>query len=446
MSVRGIKVWIMTAVCTGLVGLVAGDAHAFCGKVFNKNSCDPCATPCPTACADPCASTCGKGGLKGWFAGLGNRFGSSNNCCPAPCSPCGPGGPCGPAAGVPAPAPAPTTQKIKVTECVPTWVEEEVTVMKPVKKMETYTAHRWECVPQTITCQVTVNKMITETVTENRCVTERVPVQKTVTCYERVPVQKTVTVMQRVPVQKTVTVNETRWTKVMVTEMQTKTVKHKVQVPYCETKGPSLMDRLKACCDPCYTPCPRTVSGCRTEKVCETVCCPVTKCKKVKECVPVTKTICTYECVPVTKQVCCYECVPVQKQITCWQCVTKMVPTPVTRTRCVPTVETQTKTVNVNKCVAYQATREVTVCTPVKEKIKVCKMVPTVVEKEVVVGNACGNGCDNACGNPCTTTCSSKGGLFSRLGGGFGGLKGKFGNKGGCCAPAACGAAAGCCN
>ena len=31
MSVRGIKVWFMTAVCTGLVGLVAGDAHAFGG-------------------------------------------------------------------------------------------------------------------------------------------------------------------------------------------------------------------------------------------------------------------------------------------------------------------------------------------------------------------------------------------------------------------------------
>ena len=75
----------------------------------------------------------------------------------------------------------------------------------------------------------------------------------------------------------------------MVTEMQTKTVTHKVQVPYCETKGPSLADRLNKLCDPCYEPCPRTVSGCRTEKALETVCVPVTKCKKVAECVPVTQ-------------------------------------------------------------------------------------------------------------------------------------------------------------
>ena len=33
---------------------------------------------------------------------------------------------------------------------------------------------------------------------------------------------------------------------------------------------------------------------------CETVCEPVTRCKKVKVCVPCTKQVCTYECV--TKQ------------------------------------------------------------------------------------------------------------------------------------------------
>lgn len=433
MSVRGIKVWIMTAVCTGLLGLAGGDAHAFCGKAFGKKD----------ACADPCGDPCGGkgGGLKGLFGGLKSKWGSSNDCCAAP-APCGPA-PCGPVTPV-APV-APVTQKVKVTEYVPTWVEEEVTVCRPVKKLETYTAHKWECVPETITCQVTVNKLVTETVTENRCITERVPVQKTVTVQERVPVQKQVTVMERVPVQKQVTCYETHWKTVMVTEMVSKTVTHKVQVPYCETKGPSLMDKIHAKCDPCYTPCPKTVSGCRTEKVCETVCCPVTKCKKVCETVPVTKTVCTYECVPVTKTVCSYECVPVQKTITCYECVTKVVPTPVTRTRCVPTVETQTKTVNVRKCVAYQATREVCVNEQVREKVKVCKLVPTVVEKDVVVSNACGN----ACGPVCDTGCG-KAGLFDRFKGGFGNLKGKFGkHKGGdCCAPvAACGgAAAGCCH
>jgi len=57
---------------------------------------------------------------------------------------------------------------------------------------------------------------------------------------------------------------------------ETKTVTHKVSVPYCETKCPSLLDKIHAKCDPCYTPCPKTVSGCRTEKQCETVCVPVT--------------------------------------------------------------------------------------------------------------------------------------------------------------------------
>ncbi len=383
MSVLRIKAWIMSAACAGLIGLAAGDAHAFCGKLFSKK--DACATPC----ADPCAD--GKGGLRGWFANLGGR---------GDCNPC-------PAPSAPAVAVAPATQKVKVTEWVPTVVEETVTVMKPVTKTETYTAHKWECVPETVTCKVTVNKLVTEKVVENRSVTERVAVQKVIT------------VNERVPVQKTITVNETRWKTVMVTEMKSKTVSHKVSVPYSETKGLSFADRLHKICDPCYTPCPRTVSGCRTEKHRETVCEPVTVCKKVAECVPVTKTVCTWECRPVQKTVCTYEC------------VTKTVPTTVCKTRCVPTVETVTKTVNVRKCVAYQATRQVTECVAVQEKVKVTKMVARVVEKDV------------AC-------CPSKAGILDRLKDKFGSLKGKFGKKG-CAtdcggAPAAHrGAAAGCC-
>ncbi|MBP3958970.1 hypothetical protein J8F10_27315 [Gemmata sp. G18] len=397
MSVLRIKAWIMTAACAGLIGLAAGDAHAFCGKLFSKK--DPCADPC----ANPCDS--GKGGLRGLFAGRGATTVGD-------CNPCGPTGPV-----TPAPAPAPVTQKVKVTEWVPTVVEETVTVLKPVTKTETYTAHKWECVPETVTCQVTVNKLVTENVVENRTVTERVPVQKTIT------------VNERVPVQKTVTVNETHWKSVMVTEMKSKTVTHKVSVPYCKELPPSLSDRLHKICDPCYTPCPRTVSGCKTEKHRETVCEPVTVCKKVAECVPVTKTICTYECRPVQKTVCTYEC------------VTKVVPTTVCKTKCVPTVETVTKTVNVRKCVAYQATRQVTVCEPVQEKVKVTKMVAKEVEKDVVVSNACSTGCDTAC-------TPARAGLLDRLKAGLGGLKGKFGKKhSDCgCAPVAHGAAAGCCH
>lgn len=417
MSIRRIKTWIMTATCAGLLGLVAGDAHAFGGKVFGKkDACDPC----PTACADPCAD---KGGLKDWFAGLRGKLGGlragHGGACADPCAPAAPAAP----------------QKVKVTEYVPTWVEEKVTVMKPVTKTETYTAHKWECVPETVTCQVTVNKMVSEVVTENRCVTERVPVQKTVTVNERVPVQKTVTVTERKPVQKTVTVNETHWKTVMVTEMKSKTVVNKVSVPYTKELPASFADRLHKICDPCYTPCPRTISGCKTERHCETVCEPVTVCKKVAECVPVTKTICTYECVPVTKTVCAYECKPVTKTITCYECVTKTVPTQVTKTKCVPTVETVTKTVNVRKCVAYQATRNVTVCEPVVETRKVCKMVATVVEKDVAP-SACGTGCGTGCGDPC-----AKAGLLDKIKARLGDLKGKFGGfcKKSCdtgCAPA----------
>ena len=413
MSILRLKAWVMTATCAGLIGLVVGDAHAFGGKLLGKKKGD-CCDPCATAPADPCATG-------------------------------------GPAAGAHGPT---TTQKVKVTEWVPTVVEETVTVMKPVTKTETYTAHKWECVPETITCQVTVNKMITENVVENRCVTERVPVTKTVTVMERKPVQKTVTVMERVPVTKTVTVMETQWKKVMVTEMKSKTVTHKVQVPYCKELGPTIGDRLKKICDPCYTPCPRTVSGCKTEKVRETVCEPVTVCKKVAECVPVCKTVCTYECKPVCKTICTYECVPVQKTICTYECVTKVVPTTVCKTKCVPTVETVTKTVNVRKCVPYTATRQVTVCEPVQEKVKVTKMVFKVVEKDVVVAApaACGDACAPAC-----STAASRAGILDRLKGAFGGLKGKLCKKssdccapvadcGGCAAPAMAGAAAGCCH
>src|SRR5262245_55002348 len=73
MSVRRIKMWIMTAVCTGLVGLVATDVQAFGGGLRKKAG--DCCNPCETA------------------------------------NPCGPAGPAAPAA----PA-APATQKVLVKE------------------------------------------------------------------------------------------------------------------------------------------------------------------------------------------------------------------------------------------------------------------------------------------------------------------------------------------
>src|SRR5205823_14563615 len=36
MSFQRIKTWMLTAACAGLIGITAGDAHAFCGKLFGK--------------------------------------------------------------------------------------------------------------------------------------------------------------------------------------------------------------------------------------------------------------------------------------------------------------------------------------------------------------------------------------------------------------------------
>ncbi|HEY2911699.1 MAG TPA: hypothetical protein VGI99_15710, partial [Gemmataceae bacterium] len=139
MSILRIKVCLLTAACIGLIGLTGSNASAFGGKLFgNRNNCNSC---------DTCGGSTGAGG-----AGAG---GASGN-----------------------------------VQWVPTWVEETVNVMKPTQVTETYTAYRWECVPQTVTKQVMVNKRVTETVTVNKMVTERVPVQKQVTVNERVPVQK----------------------------------------------------------------------------------------------------------------------------------------------------------------------------------------------------------------------------------------------------------------
>ena len=109
MSILRIKASLLTAVCIGLIGLTSSSAAAFGGKLFGKksdcnNSCDSCAAPA--------------GG-----SGTGN------------------------------------------TEWVQTWVEETVNVMKPTQVTETYTAYRYECVPETVTKQVMVNKMVTQTTT-----------------------------------------------------------------------------------------------------------------------------------------------------------------------------------------------------------------------------------------------------------------------------------------
>ena len=51
-----------------------------------------------------------------------------------------------------------TTQKIQVTEMVPTMVDQTVTVMQQQQRQEAYTAYKTEIVPQTVTKQVNAVK------------------------------------------------------------------------------------------------------------------------------------------------------------------------------------------------------------------------------------------------------------------------------------------------
>jgi hypothetical protein len=391
MSFRRMKACLLTAAVAGLFGASATPASAFGGKLaglFNRG--------CNSGCA-PAASDCG---------GCGSGA--------AAAAPAAGGAAAAPAASgtASAPAAAPAMKTVKVTEYVPTWVEETRNVWKNESRQETYTAYKTEMVQEQRTRNVTVNRMVTETVMETRTV--RKPVTETVmetrNVTKKVPVQtmETRTVTKRVPVTKTVTVNETKWETQQVTEMRSRTVRNVSNVSTEVTVGPGLMDRLKGICDPCHTACPKTVTVCKKQVSRDTVCEPVTVCKKVKVCVPVTKQVCSYECVTEQVQVpvCKWECktetvqVPVCKKS--WVCETVQVP--VCKTRCVPETKTETYTVCVKKCVPYQATRTVChkVCVP--ETHKVCKMVATVVEKQVA-DTGCGNGCGNACGNACGNSC-----------------------------------------
>ena len=64
-------------------------------------------------------------------------------------------------------------------------------------------------------------------------------------------------------------------------------------------------------------------------------------------------------------------------------------------------VVNETITVNVRKCVPYQATRCVATCVPVVEKVTACRLVPHTVCKQVPV-----------CEPVCEPVCCKKKGLF----------------------------------
>lgn len=279
---------------------------------------------------------------------------------------------------------APATQKVRVCEMVPTWVEENRTVYRQVQKEETYTVNQVSYVNTPVQKQVTCYERTCETVMETRCVTKRIP------CWE----------------EKTEMVS--RWKLQQVTEMQQKTVRGGHYECCTVPAGQSVLDRLCGKCpDPCAT---KTVRKWVPE--CHTECVPVCRTKLVKVCEPCTRKVCTYKCV--------------QENVTC----------PVQKVKCVAVQ----KTVTVNECrkvcTPVQCKRTVCVCEPVCEKVRVCKMVPNWVEKEVACAPAA-QACAPACAPACDSGC--KGGLFS-------GLRGRLGNRGcnsGC--GAACGAATACC-
>lgn len=409
MNVRRLKVCMLTAVA---VGLTAADASAFGGRLLGKLK--------GSDCCDPCAVASGTTGGCGTTSGCG-----------APAAGAAAAAPAGMAGGC-----APTMTTVKETIMVPTQVQEARTVMKSEWKDETYTACKTEMVQETKTRTYTVRVPKTETVMENRTVSkwvnETVMENRTVT--KRIPetVMETRTISKKVPVTKTVTVMETKWETQQVTEMKSKTVRHVTSVPTEVHVGPGLVDRLKAFCDPCAAPaCGKTVTICKKQVCKETVCEPVTRCKKVKVCVPVTKQVCCYETVCETVQVpvCKYKCVTetIQVPVCKKRCVTETVQVPVCKTTYTCETKTENYTVCVPKQVQYQATRKVCVQVPHTEMVTVCKMVPKVVERQVAVA-PCGSGCGDPCAtNACEDPCG-KANLLDKIKARLASLKGKLGS------------------
>jgi hypothetical protein len=259
--------------------------------------------------------------------------------CAGPCaSPC--------AETVAAPC-APAFRTITVNEWVPENYETTRTVYKTEYKTEKYTAYRTECVPETRKVSRTVTKLVP--VVENQ-------VRTTYKCVSSVE-------------NRTVTKSVVVCTPVTTVTRKCVDKGHYECVEVC--KGPSLHDRIRMKCDPCYEPCPRY----KTKKV--WVSCPVwieTPCTKI-----VRSVQCVTEVVPVTVN----KLVPVEETVK------------VCTMKCVSEVVEDTVTVYTRKCVAFEATRCVAVCVPVVEKVTACRMVCRTVTKQVPVCEPC---CEPTCG------------------------------------------------
>lgn len=256
-------------------------------------------------------------------------------------------------------AAAPCTTTVWVNELVPEYYETTRTTYRTEYRDEVYTSYRTEMVPETYTRTVMVSKTVPTVVDEVKTVTEYVPTCETRTGYK------------------------TEWQCREVTYMKKKWVDQGHYVCKEVECGPSLSDRFKKMCDPCYCPCPRTKT---VKEWCPNKVCIEEPCTKVERfCVKVPYTYTVNVCKPVCKQIVCK--------------VTKCV------TVCEPRVETCTR--HICKQIPVQCTRKVAVCVPVCEKVTACRMVCKKVAKEVPV-TTCSSCCE-------PEPCCEKGGFFSRL-------------------------------
>jgi hypothetical protein len=254
--------------------------------------------------------------------------------CAGPCggSPCG--NPCVESCAPAAPV-APVTRTITVYERVPEYYETTRTTYKSVCVTENYTAYRTECVPEVRTCTKTIIRKVPEW---RDCVK---------TCYRWESCWETRTTYKKVHTCKEVCTVKRKWVDQGHYECQCVPARH------------GLFSHKKGCGDDCCEPCPPM----KMKKV-------WVPCKVCIETPCVKKVRCT-ECIPCTTQVCVKKKVP-------YQTVTK-----VCTYRCIPETVCHNVTVMVSRCVPYQATRTVTKCVPVCEKVTCCRMVCKPVTRQI---------------------------------------------------------------
>jgi hypothetical protein len=240
----------------------------------------------------------------------------------------------------------PVVRTIKVTECVAETYQVKRTCYRMECKTETYDTFRCEtvCEPRERVCTVVRRVPEYKTTVQKVCC-------NVVTCEDRVHMQKcyeyrTVTCM----VKKCV--SRGHW------ECRE------------ECRQPGCLEKL---CNPCA--CPHTVTRRHWVSCPEYQECPVTRCQKV--------------CVE--KPVCC-------KVRVCKQ-VMKDVPVQTCTYRCVEEKQVVKEYVQVTHRVPCKATRTVHVCVPYTVTETCCRMVPRVVERQVV--ECCPTTCCTSCCVPC---------------------------------------------